>query len=111
MNDPTYKFRSIQINELDKLSTQGQTALRRMMEKYSNKCRFVMWSNNISNVIKPLQSRCVCIRVPRPTDSELFAYLVMTSIKKNKMPLYQEINDIVIKSEGDIKKSFWLLQL
>merc|ERR1712032_1105683 len=57
----TYKV--LLINEVDRLSRHAQHALRRTMEKYSKQCRLVMTCTNLSKVIDPVQSRCVCVRV------------------------------------------------
>lgn len=83
--NPNSKFKTIQISNLDKLSHSAQTSLRRMIEINASICRFIMWCDNLSNVIGPLKSRCVCIRVPRPQPSELFSYLTCVSIKKKKI--------------------------
>lgn len=105
------KFRVIQISNLDCLSQSAQNSLRRMIEVNSNSCRFIMWANNLSNVIGPLKSRGFCIRVPRPTDSELFSYLTLVSIKKGNMKIpFDTIKSIVEYSENDIKKALWCLQ-
>lgn len=105
------KFRTIQISNLDKLSHSAQTSLRRMIEVNASTCRFIMWCNNIDNVIGPLKSRCVCLRVPRPTNSELFSYLTYISILKNFNPKLGNLSNIVKYANGNIKTALWALQL
>ncbi|AYV77616.1 MAG: replication factor C small subunit [Dasosvirus sp.] len=109
--NPNSKFKTIQISNLDKLSHNAQTSLRRMIEVNASTCRFIMWCNNLSNVIGPLQSRCVCIRVPRPSPESLFAYLTYIAILKKASPKMQDVSDIVDHSECNIKKAIWCLQL
>ena len=111
VQNPNSKFRTIQISNLDTLSHSAQTSLRRMIEVNASTCRFITWCNNLSNVIGPLRSRCVCIRIPRPLEGELFAYLTYMSIKKNFNPSGKSMVDIVKYSECDIKKAIWCLQL
>ena len=106
-----YKFRVIQIDNLDKLSQSAQNSLRRMIEVNSSGCRFIMWANNLSNVIDPLKSRGFCIRVPRPTPDEMFVYLTKVSIDRNYMYFtIKQMNDIVEYSECNIKTALWCLQ-
>lgn len=109
--NPNSKFRTIQISNLDKLSHSAQTSLRRMIETNASTCRFIMWCDNLSNVILPLQSRCILVRVPRPTEKELFGYLFLTKVKENKMVKLEILRKIVKNSECDIKKALWNLEL
>jgi len=109
--NPNSKFKTIQISNLDKLSQTAQNSLRRMIEVNASTCRFIMWCDNLSNVIGPLRSRCVCIRVPRPSKGELFAYLTYVSLLKKKSPDMKTLINIVDHSECNIKTALWCLQL
>lgn len=108
--NPNSKFKTIQISNLDRLSHSAQTSLRRMIEVNASTCRFIMWCDNLSNVIGPLKSRCVCIRVPRPEPGELFAYLTYVAIRKGKTPKMSQLIDIVNYSGCNIKTALWCLQ-
>ena len=39
-------FKVVLLNEVDKMSRDGQAALRRTMEKYTAACRFILVCNN-----------------------------------------------------------------
>lgn len=104
-------FRCVQINNLDNLSYYAQTALRRMMENYSDKCKFIMWCNSLSRVIKPLRSRCMCIRIPRPEKLELLMYLVKVAAQKKMYLKYLDFINIYKKSNGNIKTALWELEI
>jgi DNA polymerase III delta prime subunit len=105
------KFRVIQISNLDNLSQSAQNSLRRMIEVNSNRCRFVMWANNLSNVIGPLRSRGFCIRVPRPSRGDLFAYLTCVAVQRGYCDIpFEKIDAIVSYSKNDIKEALWCLQ-
>lgn len=105
------QFKLVLINDLDNLSFCVQAALRRTMERYNDKCRFIMCSKSLSKVIEPLQSRCVCIRVPSPTDDEIFMYLLKISIKeKIEIKSLTEYDKIIKSANGNIKNALWRLQ-
>jgi len=59
-----HKFKIIVLKNADALSHAAQAAMRRLMELYVSHCRFIMVCETASHLIRPLQSRCLCIRVP-----------------------------------------------
>jgi len=91
------------------MSYYAQTALRRTMERY-DKCRFIMWCKSLSKVIKPLQSRCICLRIPAPNDIELFRYVIRIAGKEGIVLSRDQYINIVKKSDGDIKRALWELE-
>ncbi len=105
------QFKIVLVDCVDNLSYYAQASLRRTMEKYVNNCKFILLSNQLSNVIEPLRSRCLCIRVPLPSNETIFeAIFNITNNKKISLPL-AKYNDIVEKSDNHIDKAIWLLQL
>jgi replication factor C subunit 3/5 len=104
------QFKLVVINNLDELSFCAQAALRRTMERYNDKCRFIMWCKSLSKVITPLQSRCVCIRVPAPQNNEMFTYLFKVAALERKILSLNEITSIVKNANGNIKRALWELQ-
>jgi replication factor C subunit 3/5 len=102
-------FKVVMINNLDNMSYYAQTSLRRTMERYNDKCRFVMWCNSLSKVIEPLQSRCICLRIPCPSDDELFQYIFKISIKERIFLELDQYAKIIKNSNGNIKKALWEL--
>lgn len=105
-------FKVVLINNIDNLSYSGQTSLRRTMETFNEKCRFIMWCKSLSKVIKPLQSRCVCLRIPTPTNHELFQYMMKISVLEGMYNLeLQQYHQIVMGSEGNIKTALYMLHM
>ena len=103
-------FKVVLINDVDNLSYYAQMSLRRTMEKYSKTCRFLMICNAISKLIEPLRSRCVCIRVPSPTTSELINTILMISNYENYNIKLNEMCQILKHANGNIKHAIWLLE-
>lgn len=103
-------FKLILINNLDNMSYYAQTSLRRTMERYNDKCRFIMWCRSLSKVISPLQSRCVCLRVSCPTDNEMFEYVYKISVMEKIYLSLNQYCSIVKKANGNIKNALWRLE-
>jgi replication factor C subunit 3/5 len=102
-------FKIILINNIDNMSYYAQTALRRTMERYNDTCRFIMHCKSLSKVIGPLQSRCNKIRVPRPKYSELGHFIIKIMCKESIKLSLDKIDEIIKKSERNIKKILWML--
>jgi replication factor C subunit 3/5 len=68
-------FRAVVVNGIDQISKQAQMSLRSTMENYSRQCRFIMLCTNFYKVIKPLRSRCFCVRLQAPTEDQVQSML------------------------------------
>jgi replication factor C subunit 3/5 len=101
-------FKTVVVNNLDKVPFYAQTSLRRTLEKYSDNCRFIMLCTSMSKVIEPLRSRCICINFKAPTHSELFDILYYYSMKNNISINLTNLSNIIYKSKRDIYKALWL---
>lgn len=66
-----HRFKVVIINEADSLSRDAQAALRRTMEKYSSNIRLILVCNSISNIIAPIKSRTLLVRIPSPSAAEI----------------------------------------
>ncbi|KAK6345552.1 Replication factor C (RF-C) subunit [Orbilia javanica] len=65
------RFKVVVINEADHLSRDAQAALRRTMEKYSPNLRLILLANSTANIIAPIRSRTLLVRVAAPTTDEI----------------------------------------
>jgi replication factor C subunit 3/5 len=102
-------YKIIFINNVDNLPYYAQTSLRCTMERYHATCKFILCSYQISKIIKPLRSRCLNIRVPRPNEYELFDYLLEIAIKEKIKISSSTINHLILKSESNVKNCLWWL--
>jgi len=68
-------FKVVVLHDVEHMSRLAQQALRRTMEKYSRTCRIIMIAESATKVIEPLRSRCLGVRVPLPSESEVISVL------------------------------------
>ncbi|KFA50265.1 hypothetical protein S40293_03327 [Stachybotrys chartarum IBT 40293] len=77
------RFKVVVINEADHLSRDAQAALRRTMEKYSPNLRLILLANSTANIIAPIRSRTLLVRVAAPSHEEICAVLAQVAKKEN----------------------------
>jgi len=104
------KFKVVVINNIDKLSYYAQTSLRCSMERYIHNCKFILCGYNMSKIIDPLKGRCLSIRLPKPSDSDIYRLLLNISVRENRILTNQEYQEIIIKAKRDPKYAIWLLE-
>lgn len=78
-----HRFKIVIINEADSLSRDAQAALRRTMEKYSSNIRLILVCNTISNIISPIKSRTLLVRIPSPSVQDISSILANISDKES----------------------------
>lgn len=107
--DGKYDFKIVIINNLDTLSYSAQSSLRRIIEKNSTKCRFIMWATQLSSVIKPIRSRSICTRIPQPMPDEIALFLHDISLKQQLFFSYEKCLEIAKRNKCNIKFALWEL--
>ncbi|MCJ1313293.1 Replication factor C (RF-C) subunit [Agyrium rufum] len=77
------RFKVVVINEADHLTRDAQAALRRTMEKYSPNLRLILLANSTANIIAPIRSRTLLVRVAAPTENEICDVLKKVGNREN----------------------------
>lgn len=92
-------FKLFIINKLDECSQLSHLTLRRIIETYSENCRFIITANNLSKINDALRSRFELIRVPFPKDDDILNYL---TIMNEKFNLNKNLKDLqlIIKTHN-----------
>ena len=108
--DTRIPFKLVILDEADEMTSDAQTALRRIIEDTAGHCRFIMIANNISKIIEPLQSRCAVFKFTRLTERDIIAHLEEIC-KKEKIKYDKDgLKTLYSYSEGDMRHSINMLQ-
>ena len=107
----TKLFKIVVINKIDNLSYYAQASLRRTMEKYSNTCKFILISDQLSKIIEPLRSRCLLVRIELPTREQMLNTILHISSRENIDLSFSKIKEIINKSDNKINHAIWLLEM
>lgn len=103
-------FRIIILDEADEMTSDAQTALRRIMEESSENSRFIIIANVSTSIIEPLQSRCAVFRFKRLDEQATIKRLKeICEAEKVKYKL-EALKLIYEMSEGDMRKAINQLQ-
>lgn len=99
------------INEAENLSKDAQAALRRTMEVYSGHFRIVLVCSETSNLIDPIKSRCMMLRM-RGFSLEEATDICNYVLEKEQFSLPSEgLVQIYDNSKGDMKRMLCLLEI
>ncbi|WP_258402143.1 hypothetical protein, partial [Pseudomonas aeruginosa] len=62
LNMPANKCKIVCIYDFDCMTSEAQMALRRIIELYAHRVRFIFICNNLNNVIEAIQSRTLTLK-------------------------------------------------
>lgn len=105
------KLKIVVINNVDELNILAQQSLRRTMEDYSDKCRFIFISKTIGNIIEPLKSRCIAHRIENPTNKEMLKCALNILIKEKINFNINDIKQIINNSKNNINEMLLKLDI
>ena len=108
--DTEIPFKIIILDEADEMTTDAQTALRRIIEDTAKICRFILIANNLSKIIEPIQSRCVVFKFTRISTKEILSQLKSISKKEKIKADEKGLNDISDYTDGDLRHAINILQ-
>ncbi len=107
--DADYKL--IYIDNAESLNTDSQNALRRIMEKYSATCRFILSTTKPSKLISPLRSRGLQIFFTYIPDSLMKAHLEKIAFAEKLQLSMDAFDAILYFAKGNVAKAVQTLQL
>lgn len=107
---PYGDFRYVLLDEADYLTPNAQAALRGVMEKYSNSCRFILTCNYPHKIIDALHSRCQGFHIEK-LDKVEFTARVAEILVTEGVDLDLETLDLYVEAEyPDMRKCIGLCQ-
>lgn len=104
-------FKLLFLDEADNLTQEAQASLRRMMERYSSACRFILSCNYASRVIDPIQSRCAVFRFHAFSPEEIRRQVEKVAEGESIRIDPEAMEAIVVASQGDLRRATNLLQV
>ncbi len=103
-------FKIIILDEADEMTSDAQTALRRIIEDTAKYCRFILIANNLSKIIEPIQSRCVVFKFTRISNKEISSQLKFIAQKEKIKADEKGLETICDYANGDIRHAINILQ-
>ncbi len=104
-------FKILFLDEADNLTQEAQASLRRMMERYSASCRFILSCNYSSRIIEPIQSRCAVFRFRAYRPEAVRRQLEKVAAAEHRTVSEDAYEAILAASGGDMRRATNLLQL
>lgn len=102
-------FRIIFLDEADHLEWRAQPALRRIIEDYSDTCRFILSCNYGNKIIDPLVDRLVEMRF-RPLSPDHITTLIQRLSKQEDILIDEEAYQTLAQlSNGSMRKAVTVL--
>ena len=108
--DTEIPFKIIILDEADEMTSDAQTALRRIIEDTAKFCRFILIANNISKIINPIQSRCAVFKFSQIDEKEIISHLKSVLKKEKGKADEKGLNEIAEYACGDLRHAINLLQ-
>ena len=104
-------FKLVILDEADMMTTDAQSALRRIMEKYTNNVRFILICNQIHKIHPAVQSRCMRFRFrPIQNDKCLNRLKEICNFENIKYDSELTLKTVIQLGNRDMRKMLNLLE-
>ena len=104
-------FKIILLDEMDGMTKDAQNALKRIMERYADNCRFIITCNDRFRIIHPLQSRCANYRFDRLQSRTM--HKMLSEILETEEISHvsdEELETFIESLNGDMRRGLTELQ-
>eukprot|EP00750_Incisomonas_marina_P012071 INCI1654.1.p1 GENE.INCI1654.1~~INCI1654.1.p1 ORF type:complete len:364 (+),score=60.32 INCI1654.1:104-1093(+) len=98
------------LDEADNLSSDAQSALRRVIEKYSSNTRFCLICNYVSKIIPAIQSRCTRFRFAPLARKEMTGRISEIAALEKCEITPDGLEALLKLSEGDMRRILNIMQ-
>eukprot|EP00039_Didymoeca_costata_P020132 m.340181 g.340181 ORF g.340181 m.340181 type:complete len:354 (-) comp19169_c0_seq1:154-1215(-) len=103
-------FKAVIISGADELTKSAQHALRRIMEKYTASCRYILCCTNSSKVIGAIRSRCLGVRLSAPTKDEIMKVLQVVAKKEGLRVPDELVARVADQSKRNLRRALLMLE-
>ncbi|MDO9516975.1 MAG: replication protein C, partial [Methanosarcinaceae archaeon] len=93
------------------LNSDAQHALRRIMEKYTATCRFILSTTQPSRLIPPLRSRGLQLFFTYVSDAKLIEYVNYIAAQEELTVSDDALDAIAYHSKGNLAKALLTMQI
>lgn len=97
------QIKMVILDEVDAMTTEAQSALRRVIERSSKNCRFILICNNINKIIAGLISRCTKMRFPYLNAEKIMGRMQMI-IEKENIKITNDALKFLIETKKDFRQ-------
>lgn len=95
-------YKIVIINDADKLTKGAQQALRRIMEKNAHNNRFILCCTNLTNILKPIISRCITLKFFPLTIEDATHVLDPILLQEEKTISPEAISALISRTKGNL---------
>jgi replication factor C subunit 3/5 len=110
LNDVQNLFKLVILDEIDSMTADAQSILRKIIETYTLNVRFCFICNYIKKINIAIQSRCVIFKFKPITFDIMHSFINKISDLENMKITENAINLIIKMSYGDMRKLLNILQ-
>ena len=108
--DVNNQTKIIVIHNVHILDIKDQFILRKIIEENITICRFILLGENINNLIEPIVSRCLVLRLPDLEITDIIKKIKFVIDKENITITDAEFDTIIKNAGTDLKKALLELQ-
>lgn len=108
LSTESYKF--VILDESDAMTNAAQQAMRRLMEKHSKECRFVLICNDLSKINDALQSRCAMLKFEPLSRDDLETIARKVCAKEGFRITGEAVEMVIASSNNDARQLLNTLQ-
>jgi replication factor C small subunit len=105
------KYKIILIHDFDCVTHEAQMALRRIIEIYAHRVRFIFICNDLSKIIEAIQSRALILKFQSISDNDIIQRLRYICQDKELHMSDEIFNAITHIADGDLKQAINYLQV
>ena len=104
------RWKIVILDEFDFMTSNGQAALRNLMETYSKTTRFILTCNYVEKIIDPIQSRCQVFSITPPNKPGVAKRLVQVLDSNNVEYDIKDVATVINNAYPDIRRAINSLQ-